>query len=84
MYSARFQDLMTQGYSLSNKLYFKEFDPHEFDLWIGACRSLLSLCEPEPYFPWNAGPYHIEELVMLLLETRHKISKGEITYIGLL
>lgn len=83
MYSARFQDLMTEGYSLSNKLFFKEFDHHEFDLWIGACRSLLSLCEPEPYFPWNADPHHIEELVMLLSKTWSRISKGEIEYMGI-
>ncbi len=25
---------MTEGYALSNKLYFNEFDPDEFDLWI--------------------------------------------------
>lgn len=81
---ARFQELMTEGYSLSNKLFFREFDPHEFDLWIGACRSLLSLCEPEPYFPWNADPHHIEELVMLLLKVSGEIVRGHIQYMGVL
>ena len=48
---ARFQALMTTGYGLANKLYFKEFDPNEFEAWIQDCQSLLSSCEPEPYFP---------------------------------
>jgi len=77
MFTSRFGTLMTEGYALSNKLYFNEFDPHEFNQWIAACRSLLSLCEPEPYFPWNPDPRHIEELVMLLAATRSRISRGQ-------
>jgi len=84
MYTTRFQALMTEGYALSNKIHFNEFDPHEFGQWLSACRSLLSLCEPEPYFPWNPDPRHIEELVMLLSATQRKISKGEVQYTGLL
>ena len=84
MYSTRFQELMTQGYSLSNKWYFKEWNQHEFDEWIEDCKNILSSCEPEPYFPWFPEPTHIEEIVMLLGRTRSKISKGEITYVGLI
>ena len=84
MFTSRFGTLMTEGYTLSNKLYFNEFDPHEFDQWISDCRRLLAKCEPEPYFPWNSDPRHIEELVMLLGKTRYKISKGQIQYTGLL
>jgi len=83
MFNARFQDLMIQGFSISNKIYFKEFDQHEFEVWITECRSLLSLCEPEPYFPWSLDPHHIEELVMLLMHTLHQICRGEIEYQGI-
>ena len=84
MYSSRFQELMTEGYALSNKLYFKEFNQHEFNKWIDDCELLLAKCEPEPDgFPWCPDPRHIEEIVMLLSETSSKISKGEITYIGI-
>ncbi len=83
MFTSRFGTLMTEGYTLSNKLYFKEFDPHEFDEWIAACRSLLSCCEPEPHFPWCPDPRHIEEIVMLLSKTSSRISRGEITYVGI-
>jgi len=84
MFISRFETLMTEGYALSNKLYFNEFDPDEFHQWIATCRSLLSLCEPEPYFPWNPDPRHIEELVMLLKKVSSEISKGQIQYTGLL
>ncbi len=84
MYYSRFQELMTTGYALSNKIYFKEFDPHEFDQWIEDCQRLLSSCEPEPEgFPWFPSPRHIEEIVMLLAKTGSRISRGEITYIGI-
>ncbi len=82
---ARFQELMTQGYGFSNRLYFGEWNPDEFEAWIKDCQSLLSCCEPEPDgFPWSPGPHHIEEIVMLLSKTESRISKGEITYTGLL
>ena len=84
MYSARFQDLMTEGYSLSNKLYFKEFDESEFEAWIEDCQSLLSCCEPEPYFPSCPDPRHIEEIVFLLLKVSDEILRGHIQYMGVL
>ena len=84
MFTSRFQELMTQGYALANKLYFKEFDPHEFDLWIEDCQSLLSCCEPEPHFPLNRDPRHIEEIVFLLQKVWGEISRGEVEYLGIL
>ncbi len=84
MYSTRFHELMTRGFSLSNKIYFKEFDQHEFNQWIDDCKRLLAKCEPEPEgFPWFPDLRHIEEVVMLLAKTSSRISKGEITYIGI-
>ena len=85
MYYSRFQELMTQGYSLANKLYFKEFNQHEFDRWIDDCKRLLAQCEPEPDgFPWFPDHRHIEEIVMLLAETSSRISRGQVQYLGLL
>ncbi len=84
MYSRRFQELMTQGYSLANKWYFKEWIQSEFDEWIDECRSLLACCEPEPHFPWFPEPTHIEEIVMLLAATRSRISRGQTEYAGVL
>jgi len=81
---ARFQNLINQGFSIANKWYFKEFDESEFEAWIEACRDLLSDCEPEPAFPWFPNVQHIEEIVMLLSETRHKIFRRETYYMGLL
>lgn len=83
MYS-RFQELMTTGYALANKLYFEEFDESEFDQWIEDCQSLLSCCEPEPHFPLNRDPRHIEEIVFLLLKVSGEILKGHIQYMGVL
>ena len=83
MYS-RFQELMTRGFALSNKRYFREWNQYEFEAWIEDCQSLLSSCEPEPDgFPWCPDHRHIEEIVMLLSATSSRISKGEITYVGL-
>jgi len=84
MYYSRSQELMTTGYALSNKIYLKELDPHEFDQWINDCRRLLAQRDPEPEgFPWFPDHRHIEEIVMLLAKTSSRISKGEITYIGI-
>lgn len=84
MYDARCQELMTMGYSLSNKLHFKEFDPDEFNQWVEDCERLLANCEPEPEgFPWCPDSRHIEEIVMLLSKTSSRISKGEIEYMGI-
>ncbi len=83
MFPSRFHELMTRGFSLSNKRYFREWNQYEFDEWIAACRRLLSCCEPEPPFPWFPDHRHIEEVVMLLAKTSSRISKGEITYIGI-
>ncbi|MGB6068799.1 MAG: hypothetical protein WBG50_28650 [Desulfomonilaceae bacterium] len=80
----KFQELMTKGFSLSNKWYFREWNQREFDGWIEDCKDILSCCEPEPELPWFTGPQHIEEIVMTLGETRRKISHGEIEYTGLL
>lgn len=84
MVTSRFQELMTQGYALSNKLYFGEFDESEFEQWIDDCDSLLSSCEPEPHFPLNHDPRHIEEIVFLLLKVLGEISRGEVEYLGIL
>jgi len=85
MITPRFQELMTEGWGLANKLYFKELDPHEFDQWVENCKSLLSRCEPEPQgFPWCPDHRHIEEIVMLLHNVSSEISKGKIQYTGLL
>ena len=81
---ARFQALMTTGYALANKLYFKEFDPNEFDQWVQDCQSLLSSCEPEPHFPSCPDHRHIEEIVFLLLKVSNGISRGEFEYLGIL
>lgn len=84
MISPGFRELMTQGFALSNKIRFGEWNPDEFDQWIRDCRRLLSRCEPEPHLPWFPDPMHIEEIVMILSGTRQKISRGEITHRGLL
>ncbi|HTY23521.1 MAG TPA: hypothetical protein VMC85_10350 [Desulfomonilaceae bacterium] len=81
---AQCQRLITQGFSMSKEMSLKEVDHHEFTAWMKECRNLLSLCQPEPYFPRNLDPSRIEELVMLLSDTRHKIFKGEIECQGLL
>ncbi len=81
---ARCQELKTQGFSISKKISFEEFDRHEFEAWTDECRNLLSLCQPEQYFPMNLKPSQIEWLLMVLSDTRHKIFKGEIEYQGLL
>jgi hypothetical protein len=80
---ARFQELMTQGHSLSNKFYFGQWNQDEFERWLDDCHNLLSSCEPEPQLPWFPNVQHIEEIVMLLWETRHKIFRREVYYMGL-
>jgi hypothetical protein len=79
----KFQDLMTRGFSLSNKLYYKELSQSEFDKWTQECKDILSCCEPEPGFPWYPRPENIEEIVMTLGQIRSKISRGEIEYTSL-
>lgn len=80
---SRFQELMTQGFSIANKLYFKEFDESEFDQWIEDCQSLLSSCEPEPDgFPLCPTIGHIEEIVMLLQKVSGEILRGRVAYMG--
>jgi len=83
MYQSKIQDLMTKGFSLSNKWHFKEWSDAEFDAWVQDCETLLAYCEPEPRFPWFPDERHIEEIVAILGETRRKISNREITYSGL-
>ncbi len=84
MYHSRFQELMTTGYALSNKLYFKEFDQHEFSQWIGDCERLLANCEPEPQgFPWCPDTRHIEEIVMLLQKVSGEILRGQVAVMGI-
>jgi hypothetical protein len=82
MYS-RFQELMTAGYSLSNKLHFGEWNPDEFEAWIEDCQNLLSACEPEPLLPLCPDRRHVEEVVFLLLKVSSEISRGKIQYLGL-
>jgi hypothetical protein len=84
MYHSRFQELMTEGYALSNKLHFGEWNPDEFEAWIKDCQSLLSCCEPEPYFPSCPDRRHIEEIVFLLLKVSGEIVRGHIQYMGVL
>ena len=48
---ARFQELMTTGYALANKLYFKEFDESEFERWIEDCQSLLVILRAGAILP---------------------------------
>ena len=85
MFTSRFGTLMTEGYALANKIYFKEFDEYEFNQWINDCELLLAKCEPEPDgFPWCPNPRHIEEIVMLLAKTSSKISRGQTEYTGVL
>jgi hypothetical protein len=84
MNAARFQELIVKGFSLSNKISFREWNQDEFETWIDDCRDLLSRCEPEPEgFPWCPDQSHIEEIVMLLSQTRSRISRGDISYVGL-
>jgi len=80
---ARFQELMTQGFSISNKIHFKEFDQHEFEAWVEACYSLIGACKPEPYFPCFPDHRHIEEIVFLLQKVLGEISRGQIEYVGI-
>jgi hypothetical protein len=84
MYDARIRDLMTRGYALANKWYFKEFNTNEFDKWIDDCKSLLSCCDPEPNFPDFPTVSHVEEIVMLLGRMSAKIARGEVEYLGIL
>ena len=84
MYSIRFQELMTKGYTLANKLYFGEFNECEFQRWVQDCQHLLANCEPEPPFPYFPNVNHIEEIVMILMFTLRKIVHGEVEYQGLL
>ena len=84
MLTSRVQELMTRGYSLSNKFYFGQWNQDEFEAWVEACYSLISACKPEPYFPCFPDHRHIEEIVMILMVTSRKILKGEIEYQGLL
>lgn len=81
---ARFQELMTTGYALSNKLHFGEWNSDEFEQWIEDCENLLSSCEPEPHFLLNPDPRHIEEIVFLLLKVSGEILRGHIQYMGVL
>jgi len=83
MYSGRFQELMTTGYALANKLYFKEFNENEFHRWIRDCKSLLANCEPEPCFPYFPTVNHIEEIVMLLHKVSREILRGQVDYTGI-
>ncbi|MGB6068408.1 MAG: hypothetical protein WBG50_26660 [Desulfomonilaceae bacterium] len=84
MYHSQFQELMTTGYALANRWYFKEFNESEFEAWIDECQSLLSSCEPEPYFPSCPDHRHIEEIVMLLQKVSSEISRGQVEYLGIL
>lgn len=82
--TARFQQLMAVGFSLSNKWHFKQWDQDEFEDWLQDCRSLLALCEPEPDgFPWCPDHRNIEEIVFFLQKVGSDISKGHIQYMGL-
>lgn len=83
MITTRFRELMTRGYALANKIYFKELGPREFDQWIEDCRNLVSWCEPEPHLPWFPDPRHIEEIIMILSGTMSRISRREIEYVGI-
>jgi hypothetical protein len=74
---------MTQGFALSNKWNFRQWNQSEFEAWINDCRSLLSLCEPEPHFPYFPDHRHIEEIVMLLGAMSAKISRGQVDYMGI-
>lgn len=85
MITPRFRELMIQGYALSNKLHFGEWNPGEFDQWVQDCRTLLSRCEPEPEgFPWFPSYRHIEEIVFLLQRVRGQILRGQRQYLGLI
>jgi hypothetical protein len=83
MFTSRCQALMTQGFSLANKWYFRQWNQYEFDKWIDDCRSLLSSCEPEPYLPYFPTVSNIEEIVMLLGTMSAKISRGQVQYLGI-
>ena len=83
MYSIRFQELMTKGHALANKLYFGEFNESEFQRWVQDCQHLLANCEPEPYFPCFPDHRHIEEIVFLLQKVLGEISRGQIEYVGI-
>ena len=83
MYSIRFQELMTKGHALANKLYFGEFNESEFQRWVQDCQHLLANCEPEPYFPCFPDHRHIEDIVSLLQKVLGEISRGQIEYMGI-
>jgi hypothetical protein len=83
MITSRFRELMVRGFSLSNKISFKEFNESEFDRWIEDCQNLLSACEPEPYFPIFPDRRHIEEIVFLLQKVSGEILRGHTQYTGI-
>ena len=83
MYSIRFQELMTKGYALANKLYFGEFNECEFQRWVQDCQHLLANCEPEPPFSYFPNVNHIEEIVMLLHKVSGEILRGQVEYVGI-
>jgi hypothetical protein len=84
MLTSRVQELMTQGYALSNKFHFGQLNEDEFQPWVEACYDIIAACKPEPCFPSLPNHRHIEEIVMILMHTLHRILRGEIEYQGLL
>jgi len=84
MFTSHIQGLMTRGHSLSNKLRFGELRQGEFETWVNECYDIIAACKPEPYFPCLPNHRHIEEIVMILMHTLHRILRGEIEYQGLL
>jgi len=83
MLSSRIHELMTQGYALSNKFRFGEWNQGEFEAWVEECYDIVAACKPEPYFPCSPTVGHIEEIVSILMVTSRKIFHGEIEYQGL-
>ena len=83
MLTSQVQELMTQGYALSNKFHFGQWNQGEFEAWVNECYDIIAACEPELYFPLFPDHRHIEEIVLILMVTSRKISHGEIEYQGL-
>jgi len=83
MLSSRIHELMTQGYALSSKYYFGQWNQSEFEGWVEECYDIVAACTPEPEFPYFPDHRNIEEIVLILMHTLHRILRGETKYQGL-
>ena len=84
MYSTRFQELMTQGYSLATNGTSRNGTNTSSMSGLTSAGAFWLAVNLNHHFPWFPEPTHIEEIVMLLAETSSRISRGQIEYAGVL